>query len=73
MLGFEPETDAEKLEVHMHRCPVYELAQGSPEVVCNVFLGVSRGVLERLGGPLTADRLEPRVGPQHCVLHLSRS
>ncbi|OIQ84716.1 hypothetical protein GALL_334490 [mine drainage metagenome] len=71
-LGFEPETDPETLEVHMHRCPFYELAQESPEVVCSVLLGVSRGVLAHVGGPLTAAQLDAFVGPRHCVLHLSK-
>ncbi len=71
-LGFEPETDPENLEVHMHRCPFYELAQESPEVVCSVLLGVSRGVLAHVGGPLTAAQLDAFVGPRHCVLHLAR-
>ena len=71
-LGFEPETDPENLEVHMHRCPFYELAQESPEVVCSVLLGVSRGVLAHVGGPLTAAQLDAFVGPRHCVLHLAK-
>ncbi len=71
-LGFEPETDPETLEVHMHRCPFYELALESPEVVCSVLLGVSRGVLAHVGGPLTAGQLDAFVGPQHCVLHLAK-
>jgi predicted ArsR family transcriptional regulator len=71
-LGFEPEVDADDLVVHLHRCPFYALAIESTEVVCNVHLGLCRGVLARSGGPLVADRLDPFVGPQHCVLHLSR-
>ncbi|MCR6491810.1 metalloregulator ArsR/SmtB family transcription factor [Cellulomonas sp. P24] len=72
-LGFEPEADPETLEVHMHGCPFYELAQESPEVVCSVLLGVSRGVLAHVGGPLTAAQLDAFVGPRHCVLHLART
>jgi predicted ArsR family transcriptional regulator len=56
----------------MHRCPFYELAQESPEVVCSVLLGVSRGVLAHVGGPLTAAQLDAFVGPRHCVLHLTK-
>jgi hypothetical protein len=70
-LGFDPEADTERLEVHLNRCPFLDLARERPEVVCSVHLGLSRGVLAQQGGPLVADRLEPFVGPQHCVLHLS--
>ena len=38
--------------------------------MCSVHLDVVRGVLAEQGGPLTADRLEPFVGPAHCLLHL---
>ncbi|MGV8978604.1 MAG: helix-turn-helix transcriptional regulator [Cellulomonas sp.] len=72
-LGFEPEGDAERLEVHLHRCPFLDLARERPEVVCSVHLGLARGVLAQEGGPLVAERLEPFVEPQHCVLYLSRS
>ena len=72
-LGFEPEGDAERLEVHLRRCPFLDLAHERPEVVCSVHLGLARGVLAQEGGPLTAEWLEPFVDPQHCVLHLTRS
>lgn len=72
-LGFEPESDVERLEVHLHRCPFLDLAHERPEVVCSVHLGLARGVLAQEGGPLTAEWLEPFVEPQHCVLHLTSS
>jgi predicted ArsR family transcriptional regulator len=72
-LGFEPEGDVDRLEVHLHRCPFLDLAHERPEVVCSVHLGLASGVLAQEGGPLTAEWLEPFVEPQHCVLHLSRS
>ncbi|NTW40469.1 MAG: helix-turn-helix domain-containing protein [Cellulomonadaceae bacterium] len=72
-LGFRPEADPVTLEVQLRRCPFYDLARERTEVVCGVHLGLARGVLAREGGPLTADRLEPFVGPRQCVLHLRRS
>lgn len=72
-LGFEPEGDVDRLEVHLHRCPFLDLAHERPEIVCSVHLGIARGVLAQEGGPLTAEWLEPFVEPQHCVLHLNRS
>lgn len=71
-LGFEPEVDRDALEVHLHRCPLVDLARERTEVVCSVHLGLTRGVLNRQGGPLEAARLQPFVGPEHCVLHLRR-
>ncbi|WP_149205296.1 helix-turn-helix transcriptional regulator [Actinotalea subterranea] len=72
-LGFAPEADAEQLEIHLRRCPFYDLARERTEVVCGVHLGLARGVLAHEGGPLRAESLEPFVGPRHCVLHLRRA
>lgn len=69
-LGFAPEADVERRQVHLRACPVKELACARTDVVCAVHLGLARGVLSHVEGPLEADRLEPFVGPQHCVLHL---
>jgi len=71
-LGLNPEVEVDQLEVHLRRCPFVELARERTEVVCSVHLGVARGILDNEGGPLTADRLDPMVGPSHCVLHLAR-
>ncbi len=70
-LGFQPEVDAENARLHLTRCPVYDLACARAEVICAVHLGLARGVLAQVEGPLEAERLEPFVGPQHCVLHLT--
>ena len=70
-LGFEPEADPVALQVHLRRCPFYDLARERTEVVCSVHLGLARGVLANAGGPLTATVLEPFVGPRHCVLQLA--
>ncbi len=72
-LGMEPELDIDPLCVHLRRCPYLEIASRRPEVVCAVHLGIVRGVLAHHDGPLVAERLEPLVGPQHCVLHLART
>lgn len=72
-LGFQPEADTAQLQIHLRRCPFYDLARTRTEVVCGVHLGLARGVLAHERGPLVADRLEPFVGPRHCVLHLARA
>ncbi|WP_444662403.1 helix-turn-helix transcriptional regulator [Cellulomonas sp. CW35] len=72
-LGFDPERDDDALRIDLWRCPFLELARERPDVVCSVHLGLASGVLETVGGPLTADRLRPFVGREHCVLELRRS
>ena len=71
-LGFDPVRDDAHLRIDLWRCPFLELARERPEVVCSVHLGLAAGVLETAGGPVTADRLQPFVGREHCVLHLRR-
>jgi predicted ArsR family transcriptional regulator len=69
-VGFDPQIDTDGRTVHLHRCPFENLARDRTEVMCAVHLDVVRGVMAEQGGPLTAERLEPFVGPQHCLLHL---
>lgn len=69
-LGFDPEPEPENRCVHLRRCPFATLARDRTELTCSVHLDVIRGVMSTAGGPLTADRLEPFVGPEHCLLHL---
>lgn len=69
-LGFEPEADPAGMEVHLHRCPFVDLVAQAPDIVCQVHLGLSQGVLENHDGPLVATWLERFVGPHHCILHL---
>lgn len=71
-LGFDPQRDDDGLRVHLWRCPFLELARERPDVVCSVHLGLASGVLETAGGPVTAHRLRPFVGREHCVLDLRR-
>lgn len=70
-LGFDPVPDADGATVRLWRCPFLDLARARPEVVCGVHLGLARAVLDRVGGPVRADRLVPFAGPHHCDLHLS--
>jgi predicted ArsR family transcriptional regulator len=71
-LGLAPELDPDGRRVHLRDCPFLPLARARTEMVCSVHLGVARGVLACEDGPVRAERLEPFVGPGHCVLHLSR-
>ena len=69
-VGFDPEVEPDAARVHLWRCPFQDLATERTELVCSVHLKIVRDVMELEGGPLTAERLEPFVGPQHCLLHL---
>ncbi len=69
-LGFAPEVEATAGVVHLRRCPYATLAHERTELMCAVHLDLARDVLAAEGGPVTADRLEPFVGPRHCLLHL---
>ncbi len=59
------------MAVHLRHCPFLDLATANTDVVCSVHLGVARGVLARSEGPLFAERLDPFVGPNHCILRLA--
>ena len=67
-LGFDPDVRAD--EVRLRRCPVLDLAHERTDVVCGIHLGLARGVLARVGGPVTATGIEPFAGPGFCVLRL---
>jgi predicted ArsR family transcriptional regulator len=70
-LGFEPER-GDGSRMLLHRCPFLAVAMRHPDVVCAVHLGLLEGALDALGGPLTAERLDPLVEPSLCVAHLGQ-
>lgn len=70
-LRFAPEVEPDGSVIHLRRCPFLDIARANTDVVCSVHLGIARGVLARSDGPLRADRLDPFVGPEHCILHLA--
>jgi predicted ArsR family transcriptional regulator len=69
-LGFAPEADAEATTVALRRCPLLDTARQYPEVVCQVHLGIVRGVLEHSGGDPEPTALIPFAEPGACRLHL---
>ncbi len=78
-LGFDPtvrpgetagETERARL-AELHECPFREVAREHQAVVCSLHLGVIRGALDRMGAPLTADRLEVFPEPGLCRVHLT--
>ena len=72
-LGFDPEPDPADSLVHLRRCPYANLARAETALMCEVHLDLAWDVLAAEGGPLTAERLDPFVGPEHCLLHLGRA
>lgn len=70
-LGFAPERRRD-LQLGLRHCPFLELAESQKAVVCPIHLGLMRGVLETWKAPVTADRLEPFVEPDLCLVQLTR-
>jgi predicted ArsR family transcriptional regulator len=71
-IGFAPEPTGGRAgrRVLLHHCPFREAAEQRREVVCAVHLGLMQGLLDEIGAPVTADRLDPFVEPNLCVAHL---
>ena len=69
-MGFEPEADAEHVEVRLTRCPLLDAATRHPDVVCGVHLGTARGALETYGLDGSKADLLPFAEPGACLLLL---
>ncbi|MCW2809200.1 MAG: Transcriptional regulator [Marmoricola sp.] len=68
-LGFEPRQDPSvQSSVRLTRCPLLEAARRNPHIVCNVHLGLLRGVLSEQGADPTGSVLEPFAEPGACLL-----
>lgn len=63
---------AEGTEIHMRRCPLHDLAETNPEIVCGVHLGLMAGALEELGSDLGVEGLDVFVKPDLCVARMAR-
>ena len=72
-LGFTPrvaDRDAESAVVHLCSCPFLDLAEGSPDVVCGVHLGVVGGALGALGASAADTEVEPFALPGACLVRV---
>lgn len=71
ILGFAPEIVQSEPHstINLPRCPLLDAARRNPTVVCNVHLGLIRGLLTDAGFDLQAD-LQPFARPGACVLEL---
>lgn len=72
-LGFNPRLHrtGERTEIHLHTCPFLELVNRNPDAICNLHVGVVRGVLEHAGTPPTDAVIEPFGAPDACVVRLA--
>lgn len=70
-LGFDPVAEG-TTSLALRRCPLLDSAVRHPGVVCSVHLGLSRGVMARLGGEPDDVALLPFSEPGACRLHLAR-
>lgn len=69
-LGFAPVPSARDTTVRLTRCPLLDVAERYPEVVCNVHRGLVSGALEELGDRTHDVALLPFAEPDACLLHL---
>jgi predicted ArsR family transcriptional regulator len=72
-IGFAPEAvaDGRQHQLRLRQCPFREVAERHQDVVCQLHLGLMRGVLDQLRAPLTADRLQPFAEPGLCIAYLT--
>lgn len=73
--GYSPtlrtEQEGRSVEVEITGCPFIELAHSQPEVVCGIHRGLMRGTLEVFGEDDTELSLQPFVGPDRCLAHVT--
>ncbi len=70
-LDFSPQPDAGRRRILLRTCPLLDVAQAYPDVVCAVHEGMVSGLLETMGDPHDVT-LEPFAAPDGCVLRLQR-
>jgi len=68
-LGFAPlREDPAGPVVRLTRCPLLDAARENPRIVCNVHLGMLRGVLAEYGSDPNGSDLVPFAEPGSCLL-----
>lgn len=67
-LGFSPHSTAS--EMRLHACPFGELAVGHEDIVCDLHLGMARGMFREHDAEVDAGELTPFMEPSLCVLEL---
>lgn len=65
-------TDAGRTaQLELAHCPFIGLAKSNPAVVCGIHRGLIAGTLEQFGEDDAEVSLEPFVGPEHCLAHVT--
>jgi predicted ArsR family transcriptional regulator len=70
-LHFDPDPDQRTEVIRLRRCPLLTAAHQERDVVCNVHLGIVRGVLEELGADSSHTELVPFAEPGACRLEFA--
>jgi predicted ArsR family transcriptional regulator len=71
--GFAPvEPDGPDRPIVLHRCPFSDLAVQSGGVICNLHLGMLRGVLREIYAPLDATSVVQFAAPGVCYAFVGR-
>jgi len=68
--GFEPELRAAPLEIDLAPCPFATMVDTDQDLVCRVHSQLIRDTLNQVPGPLRLTRLDARMTPQLCRVHL---
>lgn len=73
--GYTPEVRTEDpgrtARIGLVDCPFIDLARSHPAVTCGIHRGLLRGTLAVLGEDDVEVSLEPFVGPNHCLAHVT--
>lgn len=69
-LGFAPVASARNTRIRLTRCPLLDVAERYPDVVCSVHRGLVAGALDELGERPHDVSLLPFAEPDACLLHL---
>jgi predicted ArsR family transcriptional regulator len=71
-LGFQPAvaTNDGQVQMTLHACPFWSLAEDHPGIVCAMHLGLLQGLVERDAQAPIEARLTPFVRPRQCQADL---
>lgn len=72
-LGFSPESNPTDGSLTLHSCPLLGAVAENQQIVCNVHLGMVRGLVESQGQDASDVQLNPFAGANRsCILHLKK-
>jgi predicted ArsR family transcriptional regulator len=72
-LGFDPDASADP--IRLRQCPFMDAARRTPQVVCQVHLGLAQGLVARTSRSSSRPRVElrPFAEPNACLLSLTHT